>query len=93
MEVTINATIPDDIAAEIQNGSSTPLGRRLLELAAIKAYEADLITKFQVQEMLGFESRFDVDALFKAYDVRDHSFTMEELEKGWETATRLFDRP
>ena len=74
-------TIPDDVAADIRNGGASSLDRRLLELAAIKAYEAELITKFQVQEILGFESRFDVDALFKTYDVRDHSFTKEELEK------------
>ena len=90
MEVTFNATIPDDVAAGIQNGSSTPLARRLLELAAIKAYEADLITKYQVQEMLGYESRFDVDALFKAYNVTDHSFTLEELERQRATAAALF---
>jgi hypothetical protein len=55
MEITLNVTIPDDVAADIQNGSSTPLARRLLELAAIKAYEADLISTRQVREMLGFE--------------------------------------
>ncbi|HKV39446.1 MAG TPA: hypothetical protein VJX67_09550 [Blastocatellia bacterium] len=54
--------------------------------------EADLITKFQVQEMLGLETRFEVDALFKAYDVRDHHFTMEALERDRETAARLFDK-
>ena len=90
MEITLN--IPDDVAANIQNGSSTPLARRLLELAAIGAYEADLITRFQVQEMLGFESRFDVDALFKAYDVRDHSFTMEEYERQQKQLSQLVDR-
>ena len=92
MEVTITATIPDDVAADIRNGSEAPLERRVLELAAVRAYEAGLITKFQVQEMLGLESRFDVDALFKSYDVRDHHFTMEELEKERETAAGLFDK-
>lgn len=82
MEITLNVTLPDDVAADIQNGSSAPLARRLLELAAIQAYESDLITKHQVKEMLGFESRWDVDALFKAYDVRDQSFTADDLEKG-----------
>jgi hypothetical protein len=80
MEVTL--VIPDDVASEIQNGSQTPLSRRLLELAAIKAYEADLISARQVREMLGFESREELFAFFKANDVRDHSFTMEDLEKG-----------
>jgi hypothetical protein len=90
MEITLNVTIPDDVAADIQNGGSTPLARCLLELAAIRAYESGLITKYQVQEMLGLESRFEVDALFKAYDVRDRSFTMEELERGRATAAALF---
>ena len=82
MEVTVTATIPDDAAAKLQNGSATPLGRRLLELATIKAYEAKLITVRQVQEILGLEDRFEVDALFKTYDVRDPHFTLEELEQG-----------
>ncbi len=43
MEITL--TIPDDVAADIQNGSSTPLSRQLLELAAIQAHESDLITE------------------------------------------------
>ena len=92
MEITMNVTIPDDVAADIQNGSSAPLPRRILELAAIQAYESGLITKHQVKEMLGFESRFEVDALFKAYDVRDHSYTMEEFEKGQAVLAALLDK-
>jgi hypothetical protein len=34
MEITLNTFIPDDVAADLQNGSTTPLPRRLLELAA-----------------------------------------------------------
>jgi hypothetical protein len=90
MEVTFSTTIPDDVAAGIQNGSNTPLVRRLMELAAIKAYEAGLITRFQVQEMLGYETRFDVDALFKTYEVIDRSFTLAELERERVTAAALF---
>lgn len=85
-------TIPEEVAADIQNGSNMPLARRLLELAAMKAYEADLISKFQVQQMLGLQSRFEVDALFKVYDVRDHSFTAEELERERVLAARLFSQ-
>ncbi len=82
MEITMNVTIPDDVAADIQNGSSAPLARRLLELAAIKAYEADMISSRQVREMLGFENREELFNFFKANDVRDPSFTLEDLEKG-----------
>ena len=80
MEVTL--TIPDDVARDIQNGGTTTLSRRVLELAAIKALEADLLSTHQVREMLGFESREELFAFLKAHDVRDHSFTLEDLEKG-----------
>jgi hypothetical protein len=92
MEVTFSATIPDDVAIGIQNGSNTPLARRLLELAAIRAYEADLITSRQVQEMLGLEDREELFAFFKTNDVRDHHFTMEELERGRETMAALLNQ-
>lgn len=82
-------TIPEDVAADIRNGSTAPLARRLLELAAIKAYEADLISSCQVQEMLGFESRDELFEFFKKNDVRS-KVTREELEKERATAAALF---
>ena len=80
MEITINATIPDNVAEAIQNGSTTPLPRRLFELAAIKAHEADLITEREVMEMLGFEDREELYEFFKRYDVRS-KYTAEDFEK------------
>ena len=46
MEVIFSVTIPDDVAAGIEKGSDALLSRRLLELAAIKAYELDLIMMY-----------------------------------------------
>lgn len=51
MEVVL--TIPESVASEIQNGGSVPLSRRLLELAAIRAHEAELITERDVMESQG----------------------------------------
>jgi len=80
MEVTL--TIPDNIASEIQNGSPTPLPRRLLELAAIKAYEANLIDEWEVIEMLGLDGREELYEFFKRYDVRaTHIDLQKESEK------------
>lgn len=91
MEITFSATIPDDVAAGIQNGGSTPLPRRLLELAAIRAYEADLITSRQVQEMLGLEDREELFAFFKANNVPS-KFTIEDIEKEQATAAAIFGK-
>lgn len=90
--MVITLTIPDDVAADLQNGYSVPVARRLLELAAIKAYEAGLITERQVMEMLGFTSRTEeLYPFFKSHDVRQH-YTLEELERDRATFAALFDR-
>lgn len=80
MEITFTATIPDEVAANLQNGSTTPLPRRLLELAAIQAHLADLITEPEVMEMLGFEDREELWEFFKRYDVRS-KYTSEDFER------------
>jgi|SoiMethySBSTD1v2_1073268.scaffolds.fasta_scaffold5180959_1 hypothetical protein len=76
----VTLSIPDNIAANIQGGSTKPLERRLLELAAIQAYESDLITGCEVMEMLGFESREELYTFFKDNNVRDN-YGIEDLEK------------
>ncbi|MCI0659570.1 MAG: UPF0175 family protein [Acidobacteria bacterium] len=88
MEITINATIPDNIAAAIQNGSTTPLPRRLLELAAIKAHEANLITEREVMEMLGLEDHEELYDFFKRYDVRS-KYTAEDIEREGEALEEM----
>lgn len=89
MEITL--TIPDDVAVELQNGNGVLLSRRVLELAAIKAYEADIITGRQVQEMLGFADREELYAFFKANDVRD-DYTIEDLERDSAALAELLRR-
>ncbi len=86
MEITL--TIPDKVAAEIQNSSSTPLERRLLELAAIQAHEDDLITEREVMDMLGFEDREELYEFFKRYDVRS-KHTSEDFEMSSRTLDEL----
>jgi Uncharacterised protein family (UPF0175) len=87
----LNIPIPSNIAEILQSISGTPLDRQILELAAIQAYESELITERHVMKMLGFESREELYALFKAYGLQDQSFTMEELVRGRETLSALLD--
>ena len=75
MEVTL--TIPDNVASELQKASRKPLPRLLLELVAIKAPKLGLITTNQVKVMLSFESCWEVDTLFKLYDVSNYNITMD----------------
>ena len=91
MEVTL--TIPDDVASDIQNGGSTTLARRVLELAAIKALEADLLSTHQVREMLGFETREELFAFLKLHDVRDHSYSVKDFERAQAVFAALQNKP
>ncbi len=72
--------LPENVAAAIRSGSTEPLDRRLLELAAIQAHESDLITESEVMEMLGLADREELSDFFKQYDVRS-SYTTEDFEK------------
>ena len=93
MELVLTAQISDDVAADIQKGSNVPLSRRLLELAAIRAYEAGLITEWGVIDMLGFADREELFDFFRENKVCDTSYTIEELEKGQVTLSALLDKP
>jgi hypothetical protein len=78
MEVTL--TIPDDVAASLQNGGGAPLSRKILEMAALEGYKSGEFTSPQVQAMLGFESRFELDGFLKAHEVY-YDYTIEDLAR------------
>ena len=78
MEVTL--TIPDEVAPDLQNGESRPLSRRALELLALDGYKSGELTEYQVKVMLGFETRFEVDAFLKENGVY-YDYTIQDLER------------
>jgi Uncharacterised protein family (UPF0175) len=86
MEIVM--TIPDNVAAEIQNGCATPLSRRILELAALEGCKSGLFSLPQIQAMLGFESRFELDGFLKAHGVL-FEYSPEEVEQEIETIRML----
>lgn len=62
--MNISIEVPDDIAAQI--GSRwRDLPRRALESLVAEAYRERLISRPQAQEMLGFSSRFELDAFLE----------------------------
>lgn len=80
MEIAL--IVPDSIAREIQNGSNTPLARRVLELAAIQAHLAELITECEVMDWLGFADREELYEFFKRYDVRSQYTAQDFAAEG-----------
>lgn len=85
MEIVL--TIPDNVAANLQNGGTKPILRRVLELIAVDGYKSGELTSPQVQEMLGID-RFELDGVLKAHGVF-FDYTPEQLAREVETIRKL----
>jgi hypothetical protein len=86
MEIIL--TIPDELTAEAQTGKNGASLRRLLEYVGVELYKAGVISGPQLQEMLGLESRFELDGVLKAHGVF-FDYSPEQLAREVDTIERL----
>jgi hypothetical protein len=77
MELRLN--IPDDVAAQLRPIDGD-LSRRILEIIALEGYKSEELTAYQVQQMLGFQTRMEVDGFLKEHGV-PLEYTLEDLKK------------
>ncbi len=73
MRVTVQ--LPDDLA---QRANAT---REALEAFAIEGYRSGAFTTQQVRELLGFETRYELDGFLKAHKVWERAYSVRDLEK------------
>jgi len=85
--IEVRLTLPENVAASIQNGGD--LSRRILEITALEGFKSGQLTASQLQQMLGFESRFEVDGFLKEHEVF-FDYSPEDLAHEEETSQRLF---
>jgi hypothetical protein len=84
MEVSIH--LPDDIVERVQ-AQWEDVPRHVLESFALEGFRARVLTTEDVRRLLGFETKFEVHAFFKAHDVP--FYTLDDLERDRETSRRL----
>ena len=84
MQVTIE--LPDNLAEQILK-TSGDVSRRVLEAFALDSYRCGKLTGWQVRQLLGLQTRFELDSLLKAAGIF-REYTAEELERDFE-ASRL----
>jgi hypothetical protein len=60
----ISIEVPDDLASQLE-ARGEDLSRRTLEALALEVYRSGEITKAEVQRMLRFSSRWEVEAFLK----------------------------
>jgi hypothetical protein len=85
MELTLH--IPDDVARRL-SAAGSDLSRRALEAFALEEYKADRLTEAQLRQLLGFETRNELDGFLKAREVW-LNFTREDLERERAALRRL----
>lgn len=88
--IEVRLTIPENVAASIQKGQNCgDLSRRVLEMTALEGFKSGQLTSPQLQQMLGFESRFEVDGFLKEHGVF-FDYSPEDLAYEEQTSRRLF---
>jgi len=83
----ITFEVPEDIARSLQ-AKWKDLPRAALESLALEAYRAEVLTTFELQQVLGFDTSYALDGFLKERGV-DLEYTPEELEREAEGARRL----
>ena len=85
MELAVQ--IPDDLASRM-SASGGDLSRRALEALAIEEFRSGHITKHELRRLLGFETRYQLDAFLKAHELYE-DYTLQDLERELEGLRRL----
>jgi hypothetical protein len=85
MNVTVH--IPDEFAARLA-AEGGDLERRELEGFALAEYQADRLTAFELRQLLGIPTRYELDRFLKAHGVFEN-YSLEDLEQERRTLERL----
>lgn len=85
MQVTLD--LPDELSAALA-ASDRDLSRAVFEAIALEAYRERKLTTAQLQRLLGFESRYELDGFLKQHEVW-LEYTWQDLEQDRETHRRL----
>jgi hypothetical protein len=78
MQVTVE--IPDDMASRL-TGPGQDAARATLEAVAIEGYRSGSLTALETRQLLGFETRYELDGFLKAHNVWENAYSLEDLEQ------------
>ena len=84
MQITLE--LPEDIAQRLES-TWKDLPRAALESLALEAYRSHALTAAQLRQLLGFETRMQVDAFLKEHEIYD--YTAADFEQDRETLRQL----
>lgn len=85
--MNLTLPIPDDLAARL-SADGGDLSRRALEGFGLEEYKARRITKAELRQLLGFDTRYELDGFLKAHDVW-MNYTIDDLRREVATLEHL----
>lgn len=88
MSVTVTIEERQGASGDTFAARLTSLSRETLETLALEGYSSGELTAYQVQRLLGFESRMEVDGFLKARGV-PLDYSLADLERDREALRTL----
>ncbi len=83
--MTVTVEIPDALAAAFVTQGGDP-SRAVIEAIALEGYRSDRLSEYEIQQLLGFETRMEVHGFLKEHGAFMH-YTLEDVER--DTAAAL----
>lgn len=72
VEITIR--LPDDLTQHANPA------REAVEALAIEGYRSGALSAYETRLLLGFATRWQLDGFLKQHNVREHAYSVEDLE-------------
>lgn len=85
--MNLTVRIPDEMATRLA-GQGGDLEHRALEAFALAEFQAGRLTRFELRQLLGIETRFELDGFLKERGIND-GMTLEEWEREQQALDRL----
>jgi len=70
----ITAQLPDDLAR------CPDPARAALEAFAIAGFRSGALSASQTRQILGFETRYELDGFLKQHEVWEHAYSLDDLD-------------
>ena len=86
--VNVTVEIPDDLGGRLR-AIGVDLSRRALEGLALEEYKSGHLNEADLQQLLGFGTRYKLDGFLKAHGVMIDDYTIEELSREVSTLQKL----
>ena len=85
--INLTVEIPDDIASRL-SAAEPELSRRALEAFGLEEHKASRLAEYELQRLLGFGTRYQLDGFLKAHNV-SVDYTIEDTRREQESFRRL----